>query len=59
FIDEAVDYAARLLQAGVATELHVYPGAFHSFDGAVPTAAISRRFTDDYLQALRRALHPA
>lgn len=58
FFDEDVDYAARLLQAGVATELHVYPGAFHSFDGAVPSAAISRRFTDDYFRALRRALHP-
>ena len=29
--DEAIDYAMRLLQAGVATELHVYPGAPHGF----------------------------
>jgi acetyl esterase/lipase len=29
FRDEAIDYAARLNQAGVSTELHVYAGAPH------------------------------
>jgi acetyl esterase/lipase len=43
FRDEAVDYAHRLLAAGVATELHVYPGAPHGFDVLVPTADVSRR----------------
>ncbi len=55
FVDEDVAYAARLLQAGVPTELQVYPGAFHSFDGAVPSAPIARRFTANYLDALARA----
>lgn len=32
FVDEDIDYAVRLLRAGVPTELHVWPGAFHGFD---------------------------
>lgn len=34
FIDEDIEYARRLIDAGVPTELHVYPGAFHGFDMA-------------------------
>jgi len=32
FVQEDVAYAMRLLEAGVAVELHVIPGAFHAFD---------------------------
>lgn len=32
FLEEDIDYATRLSRAGVATELHVYPGAPHMFD---------------------------
>ena len=32
FRDECIDYAQRLMMAGVSTELHVYRGAFHGFD---------------------------
>ncbi|MEU9349212.1 alpha/beta hydrolase [Streptomyces sp. NPDC048278] len=42
FRDEDIDYAARLLQAGVQCELHVWPGGFHGFDGMTPQAALSR-----------------
>ena len=31
--DEAIEYAQRLMQAGIPTELHVVPGAIHAFDG--------------------------
>ena len=31
FLEEDLDYARRLTRAGVAVELHVYPGAFHGF----------------------------
>ncbi len=31
FRDEDIDFALRLSQAGVPTELHVYPGATHGF----------------------------
>jgi triacylglycerol lipase len=55
FVDEDVDYAQRLIRAGVPTELHVYPGAFHAFDFA-PDADVARRARHDSLEALARAL---
>ena len=57
FLDENITYAQRLLAAGVPTELHVYPGAFHGFNGFVPGAEISRRFNGDRDNALKRMLH--
>ncbi len=57
FLDENITYAQRLLAAGVPTELHVYPGAFHGFNGFVPNAEVSRRFNGDRDQALKRMLH--
>lgn len=57
--DENIDYAARLMRAGVATELHVYPGAYHGWDVAAPEARQSVRALDERTGALRRALHPA
>lgn len=56
FVDEDIAYARRLIQAGVPTELHVYPGAYHAFDRIAPQTAIARRFTADKMSALRRAL---
>jgi acetyl esterase len=53
--DEGIDYAQRLMQAGVRTELHHYPGTFHGSCAAGPDAAISRRMTDDRTAALARA----
>jgi acetyl esterase/lipase len=57
FLDENITYAQRLLAAGVPTELHVYPGAFHGFNGFAPGAEISRRFNADRDNALKRMLH--
>lgn len=57
FLDENITYAQRLLAAGVPTELHVYPGAFHGFNGFVPGAEVSRRFNTDRDNALKRMLH--
>jgi acetyl esterase/lipase len=53
--DESVDYALRLLRAGVATDLHVYPGAFHAWEVFVPDADCSGRVVADRVAALRRA----
>ncbi|SDO67181.1 Acetyl esterase/lipase [Nakamurella panacisegetis] len=39
FFEEDVDYARRLVRAGVPTELHVYPGAFHGYPRAETSAA--------------------
>jgi acetyl esterase/lipase len=57
FVQEDIAYAGRLIQAGVPTELHVYPGGCHGFDMLVPEADVSRRFTADLVGALRRGLH--
>ena len=56
FRDENIDYAQRLSQAGVSTEFHLYPGAFHGSDGMVPGARISRAAHANRLAALTRAL---
>ena len=57
--DEGLDYARRLMLAGVSTELHVYPGTFHGSRSSFPNAAISRRMTSDLENALSRALAPS
>ena len=57
FAGEAVDYAGRLIDAGISTELHVYPGGCHAFDVNVPNAGISKRFTADIHRALKQVLH--
>ena len=59
FLDEDIDYAQRLLQAGVPTELHVYPGAIHCFDMLAPDAAISQRLRTDVNNALQKAFDVA
>ncbi len=56
FLDDDASYACRLAAAGVPTELHVYPGAFHAFDVFAPMAAVSQRFLTDRNTALVRAL---
>jgi acetyl esterase/lipase len=38
FVDEDIAYAKRLLRAGVPTELHIFPGAYHAFEMAVDAA---------------------
>jgi acetyl esterase/lipase len=58
FAEEDVDYARRLIAAGVPTEVHVYPGGCHAFDMLVPNADISKRFTADIHKVLKKALHP-
>src|ERR1700683_2015051 len=55
FVNEDVEYARRLINAGVPTELHVIPGAYHAFDLRVPDAAVSKRFSESWTVALRRA----
>ncbi|MGE0531348.1 MAG: alpha/beta hydrolase [Hyphomonadaceae bacterium] len=59
FIDEDIAYAARLARAGVAVELHVYPGGFHGFDIFGGDAPISVRAREHSREALRRALYPS
>ncbi|WP_236791409.1 alpha/beta hydrolase [Amycolatopsis sp. GM8] len=53
--DEGIAYAQRLMQAGVNTELHHYPGTFHG-SSLVEAAAVSKRMLADELDGLRRGL---
>lgn len=53
--DEAIDYAVRLMRAGVATELHVFPGTCHGFDAFAPQWETSRQLFALQGAALRRA----
>lgn len=54
--DEAVDYATRIWQAGGEAELHVWGGAFHSFDEWVPDAIVSRAANETRIAFMRRLL---
>jgi acetyl esterase/lipase len=55
FVYEDIEYAQRLIAAGVATELQVVPGAFHGFDAIAKDTSLSRQFTAAKIEALRRA----
>ena len=56
FLEEDVEYARRLLRAGVPTELHVFPGGYHGYD-IMPGARISEAARSASREALRRFLH--
>lgn len=55
FLDEDVDYARRLVDAGVQTELHVYPGAIHAFE-MVPDTVLAEQAATDMRRGLQRLL---
>ena len=57
FMDEDVEFADRLEGAGVAVELHVYPGAYHASEVFAPTAELSQQIWAARIAALQRALH--
>ena len=56
FRDEDIEFAKRLLQAGVTTELHVYPGAYHASESFAPEAELSKQIWTKRIEALKRAL---
>jgi triacylglycerol lipase len=57
FVSENIEYARRLIQARIPTELHVYTGAYHGFNGVAPEAAVSQRCNATCTKALKKALH--
>jgi acetyl esterase len=54
FRDEAVDYARRLLRAGVSAELHVFARTCHGFDSLLPDWSASQRLFELQGEALSR-----
>lgn len=59
FVEEDMEYARRLVRAGVPVELHVLPGAFHGFElGAMTGAGVALTANAMAVAALRKALEP-
>jgi len=54
--DDAIGYATSIWRAGGQAELHVWSGAFHSFDQWVPEALASRSAKAARISWLRRLL---
>lgn len=55
--DENIEYASRLMKENIPTELHVYAGAPHGFDGLMAEASVSKRAQAEVVEALKKALH--
>jgi acetyl esterase/lipase len=58
FRNEDIQFATRLIQASVPTELHVYTGAYHASEVFAPEAALSKSILARMAEALLRALQP-
>jgi len=50
--DESIEYARRLIAAGIPTELHVIPGLPHGFDMLAPDAVVTQRVVATRLRRL-------
>jgi acetyl esterase/lipase len=57
--DEGIDFARRLLAAGVQVDLHLYARAFHAWDRFAADSALARSFELTWRDFLRRRLHAA
>ena len=55
FLDENLEYARRLIHAGVPTEVHVIPGAFHGFSTIGPATPQAQELMRLRREALKRA----
>lgn len=55
FVDENIEYVARLRKAHVPVEFHIYPGCFHGY--TIIESEISKRYTEGYKEALYRAFY--
>ena len=55
FRDENIDYAKKLMSAGVPCDLIVYPGACHAFQ-RVESSELAKRYREDFTISLKRGL---
>jgi acetyl esterase/lipase len=56
FLDEDIAFVQRLIAAGVPTEFHIHPGAYHAAETFAADAELSRRIWALRIDALKRAL---
>jgi acetyl esterase/lipase len=54
FIGENFRYARTLIQGGVQTEFHTYPGAYHGFISFAQEADVSKRAFQDFSNSIER-----
>ncbi|MEU1300696.1 alpha/beta hydrolase fold domain-containing protein [Streptomyces shenzhenensis] len=59
FRDETLDYAARLGESGVPTEVHVWAGGLHAFELVNPQSSIAKQALGVRTNYLERALRPS
>ena len=57
FRSETLTYITKLAEAGVDVEFHLYPGAYHGFEGLNPDADIAVHAVSEYLQAVKKGFH--
>jgi len=57
FRDETINYAQRLMKAGVPVELHVYSGCTHSFEVKYAKTEIAQRVFSTGLSAFKNAVN--
>jgi acetyl esterase/lipase len=57
FRDENIDFARRLIAAGVPVDLHLYAHAYHAWDVFAPASALAGTFVRTWYDYLRRHLH--
>ncbi|MEM7017008.1 MAG: alpha/beta hydrolase [Pseudomonadota bacterium] len=55
FRDEDLDYARKLMAAGVSVDLQVYANACHGFQ-MIPGTKLGARYVEDHMSALARGL---
>ncbi|MEX1666752.1 alpha/beta hydrolase [Zhongshania arctica] len=53
--DEGIEFALRLMKAGVSVELHSFPGTFHG-STVITAAKVSQRNTREIIESLRNHL---
>jgi acetyl esterase/lipase len=53
FRDEDIEYARRLVAAGVSTELHVHPGVPHGWEVFAPAIGVSVRSYADRIRTIK------
>jgi acetyl esterase/lipase len=57
FLEECMEYAQRLLAAGVPTELHVAAGFFHGAETLLPDAPACRRVLQERFDVLKNVFY--